>query len=98
MCFNLQTPNSQWITLDYLELFCQRNQLVIGCRSGDEELWISPLGPHPSSLSSDEVRSILTDSPWFELRTVAGDDEPAPGDSSFLSRAELEQAIRRMMN
>jgi hypothetical protein len=90
----------EWITLDYLELFCEKHQLVIGCRGGDEELWISALGPHPSGLTSAEVRDILTDSPLFEVRTVTGDEEydSSIPDSIVVTRAELEQRIRRMMN
>jgi hypothetical protein len=88
------------ITLDYLELFCQKHQIVIGCRSGDEELWITALGPHPSGLTSAEVHEILTDSPLFEVRALGGDeeDESLIADSVFVTRDELELRIRRMMN
>jgi hypothetical protein len=88
---------NKWITLDYLELFCQHNRLVVGCRNDDGEVWISPLGPHPTSLTAEEVRAILTDSALFEVRAVSDDDSP-PVDSRFLTRPELEQRIRQMMN
>jgi len=61
---------TDWITLDYLEFFCQQNHLVIGCKRGEEEVWISPLGPHPSSLTSKEVQHILRGSADFEIRTT----------------------------
>lgn len=86
-----------WITLDYLEFFCQQNHLVIGCKHGDTEVWISPLGPHPSDLTSDQVRNILRESPRFELRRTL-DEELDLATSHTLSRLELEQRIQRMMN
>ncbi len=61
---------TDWITLDYLEFFCQQNHLVIGCKRGEEEVWISPLGPHPSNLTSKEVQHILRGSANFEIRTT----------------------------
>ena len=85
------------ITLDYLEFFCQQNHLVIGCKHGDTEVWISPLGPHPSDLTSDQVRNILRESPRFELRRTL-DEELDLATSHTLSRSELEQRIQRMMN
>ena len=85
------------ITLDYLEFFCQQNHLVIGCRSGEDEVWISPLGPHPSDLTSKEVQDILRGSADFEIRTTL-DEELELTSSHFLSRAELERRIRRLMN
>lgn len=86
-----------WITLDYLELFCQQNQLVIGCKHGDDEVWISPLGPHPTDLTSDEVRDILKETAHFEIRTTLDEDLDLT-TSHFLSRTELEQRIRQLMN
>lgn len=88
---------AEWITLDYLELLCQQKHLVIGCRRGEDEVWISPLGPHPSSLTSDEVQEILRKSARFEIRTTLDDDLDLV-TSEFLTRAELEQQIRRIMN
>lgn len=88
---------TDWITLDYLEFFCQQNQLVIGCKRGVEEVWISPLGPHPSNLTSDEVRDILQDSALFEIRQTLDEDLDLT-TSHVLSRSELEQRICRMMN
>jgi hypothetical protein len=88
---------TEWITLDYLEFFCEQNSLVIGCTRGGEEVWISPLGPHPSDLTSDEVRQILEGSAQFELRKASVQDSEITL-SEFLTRAELEQQIRRLMN
>ena len=59
-----------WITLDYLEFFCQQNHLVVGCKRGEDEVWISPLGPHPSDLTSKEVQDILRGSARFEIRSA----------------------------
>ena len=69
---------TDWITLDYLEFFCQQNHLVIGCKRGEEEVWISPLGPHPSSLTSKEV----AENPY------QGDDKSAhaPGEAHHQCR------------
>ncbi|HXK60031.1 MAG TPA: hypothetical protein PLP42_09045 [Acidobacteriota bacterium] len=88
---------NRWITLDYLEIFCEQHQLMIGCESADNQLWISPLGPHPSSLTASEVHQILTDSALFEVRAMSDDDEEAEAPF-FLTRAELEQRIKRMLN
>ena len=84
------------ITLDYLEFFCQRNHLVVGCKRGEEEIWISPLGPHPSDLTSKEVQDILRGSASFEIRTTLDEDLELTS-SHFMSRAELEQQIRRLV-
>ncbi|MFB3905445.1 MAG: hypothetical protein ACE15E_18520 [Acidobacteriota bacterium] len=89
---------SRWITLDYLELFCEQNHMVIGCQDGDHQLWISPLGPHPSSLSAKEIHQILTESALFELRIMSDATEENETPSFFLTRSELEQRIKRMMN
>ena len=88
---------TDWITLDYLEFFCQRNHLVVGCKRGEDEIWISPLGSHPSDLTSKEVQDILRGSSSFEIRTTL-DEELELTSSQFMSRAELEQQIRRLMN
>lgn len=89
--------NINWITLDYLEFFCQQNKLVIGCKCGEEEVWISPLGPHPSSLTSDEVQDILTQSSRFEVRRTLDEDLDLTS-SHFVTRRELEERISRLMN
>ena len=89
--------HEDWITLDYLEFFCQRNHLIIGCQRGEEEVWISPLGPHPSTLTSAEVHDILRESPLFEIRKIL-QNEPDLTDSDSITRTELEQRIQRMMN
>lgn len=89
--------HNEWITLDYLEFFCQKNQLLIGCKRGDEEMWISPLGPHPSTLTSTEVNDILRESSLFEIRQML-ERNPELITSTSLTRAELEAQIRRMMN
>ncbi|RPI25285.1 MAG: hypothetical protein EHM61_14775 [Acidobacteria bacterium] len=89
---------NRWITLDYLEIFCEQNHLVIGCQDGNHQLWISPLGPHPSSLTANEVHQILTGSALFEVKTMSEDGEETDAASFFLTRAELEQRIKRMMN
>lgn len=89
--------NIDWITLDYLEFFCQQNQLVIGCKCGEEEVWISPLGPHPSSLTSDEVQAIFTQSSRFEVRRALDEDLDL-SSSHFVTRRELEKRISRLIN
>ncbi len=89
--------DNNWITLDYLELYCERNQLVVGCEHEEDELWISSLGPHPSSLTADEVHHILDDSVVFEVRAMNEEESPV-SDSIFLTRMELEQRIRKMLN
>ena len=86
-----------WITLDYLELFCEKNNLVIGCNRGGETMWISPLGPHPSRLTSGEVHEILQESGLFEVRKILGQD-PDLIDSHSITRSELAQQIKKMMN
>ena len=86
-----------WITLDYLEFFCQQNHLVVGCKRGEDEVWISPLGPHPSDLTSKEVQEILRGGARFEILTTL-DEELDLTSSHFMSRAELEQKIRRLVN
>jgi len=85
------------ITLDYLEFFCQKNSLVIGCARDDEEVWISSLGPHPSDFTSEEVRDIVKSSAQFEIRTAVEEDWDLTS-SHFLTRAELETQIRRLVN
>ncbi len=88
-----------WITLDYLEIFCQRNQLVVGCRNDEEELWISPLGPHPSDLGAREVREILRQSSLFELREMTREGHEAYELTPLiLTRSELQQRLRRLLN
>jgi hypothetical protein len=89
---------SSWITLDYLEFFCQRNQMMIGCRSSHDEIWISALGPEPNELSVDEVRDILRESSIFELRNMLQDDETLIDESLLLTRKELEQRLKVLMN
>ena len=86
-----------WITLDYLEFFCEQKSLVIHCTREGEEVWISPLGPHPSNLTSDEIQEILRESVQFELRTTTDQDLDITL-SECLTRAELEQQIRLLMN
>ena len=86
-----------WITLDYLELLCQTNQLLIGCARGESELWISPSGPHPSTLTPQELNDILRGSSLFEVRKLLAED-PDLEETSFETRLELEQQIRQLMN
>lgn len=88
---------TDWITLDYLEFFCQQQSMMIGCKTGEEEVWISALGPHPSDLTSNQIHEILRHTAHFELRTALEDDVDL-GSSTLLTREELEQRIRRMMN
>lgn len=86
-----------WITIDYLELLCEKNHLIIGCKSGEEEVWISPLGPHPSDLTSQEVQDILKGSSLFEIRKMLHRD-PDLVESDYVSRVELEQKIKKLLN
>ena len=88
---------TDWITLDYLEFFCEQKSLVIHCAREGEEVWISLLGPHPSSLTSDEIQQILRESAQFEIRKTADQDSDITL-SEFLTRAELETQIRLLMN
>ena len=88
---------NNWITLDYLELLCETNQLLIGCTRGENELWISPLGPHPSTLTPQELNDILRGSSLFEVRKLLTED-PDLDETSFMTRRELEQRIRQLMN
>jgi len=91
-----------WITLDYLEIYCRNNHLVIGCRSLENELWISPTGSHPTDLTSDKVKDLLRKCTSFELRTLLrGQEEDAESslpDSAFLSREELQVRLSRLLN
>ncbi len=88
-----------WINIDYLELFCQTNQMVVGCKAGDEEeeVWISALGPHPSHLTADEIQNILKQSASFELRNLLADDDQFE-DTYIVTRNELQQRLRRLLN
>lgn len=86
-----------WITLDYLEMLCEKQQLVIGCKRGDDEVWISSLGPHPSTLTSQEVHGILRESSLFEIRRILQQD-PDLVDAQSVTRPELEERIKKMMN
>jgi hypothetical protein len=90
--------NAEWITIDYLEFFCQRNQLMIGCRSDESEIWISELGLEPTGLSVDEVQGILKESSLFELRSLLAEEESFIDDSLVLTRGELEQRLRLLLN
>jgi len=88
---------TDWITLDYLELFCQRQSILIGCRIGEEEVWISAFGTHPSGLTPNDIHEILSQTVHFELRTALEEEVPL-GSATTLTREELEQQIRRLMN
>ena len=88
---------ADWITLDYLEFFCQQQSIMIGCKTGEDEVWISALGPHPSDLTSNQIHEILGQTAHFELRTAREEDMDL-GSSTLLTREELELRIRRMMN
>jgi hypothetical protein len=84
------------ITLDYLEFFCQQNQILVGCLHADQELWISGLGPHPSSLTSEQVEEIIKEASWFKVRRVAAASSEVP--TSMVSRRELEESLKRIVN
>ena len=86
-----------WITLDYLELFCSQHRLMVGCVDHDQDVWISDLGPHPSNLTSDEIAAVLQATALFEIRRPSDEDFEDP-EGCLVSRAELEERIRRMLN
>lgn len=96
----MKQEQTDCITVEYLELFCQNNRLVVGCRGEeDEELWISSLGPHPSDLTARQVRQILRESAVFELRAMADQDgDPAEVIPVVVSRNELQQRLKRLLN
>jgi hypothetical protein len=87
---------AEGITLDYLEFFCQQNQILVGCLHADQELWISGLGPHPSHLTADQVEMIIKEASWFKVRRVSAVPSEAP--ISLVSRRELEESLRRIVN
>ncbi|MBI4444727.1 MAG: hypothetical protein HY645_02360 [Acidobacteria bacterium] len=87
--------NAEWITLEYLEWYCQQKQLAISCKLGEQELWITSLGPHPSLLDAQEVEGILKQSSSFEIFQMVTGYSPAP---QKISRSELAQRIRKMLN
>ncbi len=86
-----------WITLDYLEFFCDRNRLLVHCHESGDELWISALGSHPSHLSADEIGEILRRSRHFEIRGFQEEESVEEPESYVLTRLEMEDRIRRMM-
>lgn len=95
------TPaNTSCITLDYLEIYCHRNSLIIGCRSEDGEIWVSELGPEPSDLTQAEIQRVLRESRIFEIRKRdSGEEGDDPFvDSSILTRPEMEACLRGLLN
>lgn len=94
----MRSINRNWITLDYIELFCHMHRQLVRCRVGEGELWISELGSHPSDLTADEIDRILTRSTQFEIRDFRDEDSEEGPDSYLLSRAEFESRLRRMVN
>jgi hypothetical protein len=86
-----------WITLDYLELYCSQHRLMVGCADQEEDVWISDLGPHPSNLTSDEIAAVLHATGLFEIRRPTDEDFEDP-EGCLVSREELEERIRRMLN
>ena len=86
-----------WIRLDYLEFFCEKHHLIIECVTDEQEVWISPLGPHPSTLTSDQVHDILRESSLFEIRKLRQGD-PDFARRRSMTRSELEQHIQKMMH
>ncbi len=88
------------ITLQYLEYYCTAKDILIGCRQGDDELWISCLGSHPSDLSASQVDQILDESRLFEVREYRYGEEDHGEDPPrlLLTRKELEERLGRMVN
>lgn len=82
------------ICLDYLEILCQTNTMIIGCGEGDHQVWVSPFGPHSDALSREEVDQVLTNSPAFEVIQIIRDLEL----QYCWSRQELELQLRRLVN
>lgn len=82
------------LTLDYLEFFCQSRVMIIGCKQGGEEVWISPFGPHCDDLSRDQLDSFVDSSSEFEIIQVMRDLDV----KYSLSRSELESRLQMMVN
>lgn len=90
----VEAPEQKWIRLDYLEFLCQAKTLVLGCRSGDEEVWISPLGSHPQHFSRQKTSQIVQDTREFEVIQIIRDLDV----QYSLTRQELANEIRRLVN
>ena len=83
------------ISMDYLEMLCERQGIAVNCIRGDDELWITALGPHPSHLTSRDIEGILRESSRFEIYKIDGDRS---FESRPVPRNELESRIRRLVN
>ncbi len=86
------------ITLEYLEIYCHRNSLVVGCLSEEDEIWVSETGPEPSDKSQLEIQQILRSCRTFELRSRVDDEEQPFEHSSVLTRPEMEARLRGLLN
>ncbi len=95
----MRPTKSSCITLDYLEIYCHRNSLVVGCRTEEDELWVSELGPEPSELSQTEIQEILRECRIFELRKQNDEEEDELFESSsVVTRPEMEARLRGLLN
>ena len=84
-----------WISMEYLEMLCERKGIAVNCIRGNDELWITELGPHPSHLTAQDIEQILRESSHFEIYKIKSDRS---FESFALPRTELETKIRRMVN
>ena len=86
---------ANWISMDYLEMLCERKGIAVNCIQGDYELWITALGPHPSDLTARDIERILRACSQFEIYKIES-------DRSFRSypvpRRELETRIKQLVN
>lgn len=82
------------LTLDYLEFFCQSRVMIIGCKKGGQEVWISPFGLHSDDLSRDQIDGFVDSSSEFEIIQVMRDLDV----KCSLSRSELESRLEMMVN
>lgn len=84
-----------WISIEYLELLCERSGIAVNCIRGDDELWITELGPHPSHLTAQDIEKILRESSQFEIYKIQSDRS---FESFPVPRTELESKIRQMVH
>lgn len=88
------TPRKNLLTLDYLEFFCQSRIMIIGCKQDEQEVWISPFGPHCDDLSRDQIDGFVDSSSEFEIIQVMRDLDV----KYSLTRSELESQLQLLVN
>jgi len=82
-----------WISLDSLCLLCRSNDLAISFGSRTKRDWISPFGvaAHPETL---DVAGRLSRCLNFEVVPMS----QGSGVRYFVTREELEQQLKRILN